>query len=259
MAAREYLREKGTLVQGHPTFELIGRLAAQHGAKVEAVPVTATQQDDLDRLASAGSKNVSLVYLNWPNNPCGSMIGAAAMRDFVRKVAPRVPVFMDEAYLEYADPTLAGSMVSLVRQGADVIVARTFSKIHGLAGMRMGYAVARPEIAKRLSVYRFSVLNSLALAAASAALDDRLFQDLSRKRNEDGKKLVVQTFEEKGISYIPSSTNFVWFKEEDRGIAAELRKHAILIPNGRFEGGWNRVTIGTMPEMERWAEVMRTL
>lgn len=259
MAAREYLREGGTLVQGHPTFELIGRLAAQHGADIRRIAVTKAQQDDLDALGDACAKKASLLYLNWPNNPCGSMIGGAAMRDFVAAMAERLPVFVDEAYLDYADPALQESTVSLVREGADVIVARTFSKIHGLAGMRMGYAIAQPETARRLSAYRFSVLNSLAVAAASAALDDRPFQDLSRKRNGEAKKLVYRTFEEAGITCVPSSTSFVWFREEGRGIASKLRERGILIPNGRFEGGWNRVTIGTLPEMERWAEVVRTL
>ncbi|HVR42139.1 MAG TPA: aminotransferase class I/II-fold pyridoxal phosphate-dependent enzyme, partial [Thermoanaerobaculia bacterium] len=171
MAASEFLGAGDVLLLGDPTFELIGRCAERRGASLERVPVTADQGDDLDRFAAKLDPKVRLVYLCWPNNPCGSLIPAGEMRSFVRAAAAKAPVLVDEAYLEYADGSLRSSMADLVRAGENAIVARTFSKIHGLAGMRMGYAVARPETARRLAAHRFSVLNSLALAAASAALD----------------------------------------------------------------------------------------
>jgi histidinol-phosphate aminotransferase len=257
MAAAEYLGPGRALLRGEPTFELIGRCAEIGGARVESVPVGDDQNDDLSRLEEKLAADVKLVYLCWPNNPCGSMLPAADLRTFVSKAARRAPVLVDEAYLDYADGELKTSMVDRVRAGEDVIVARTFSKIHGLAGMRMGYAVALPETAKRLARHRFSVLNSLALAASSAALDDRQFQELARKRNDEGKKAAYAVLDEIGIRYIPSSTSFVWFQEGDRKFAPRLREKNILIPSGRFDGGWNRVTIGTAEEMTRWSEAMR--
>ncbi|HEY0591803.1 MAG TPA: aminotransferase class I/II-fold pyridoxal phosphate-dependent enzyme [Thermoanaerobaculia bacterium] len=257
MAAREFLSPGKTLLLGDPTFELIGRVAELGGATLEKIPVGDDQGDHLDRFDAKRAPAVKLVYLCWPNNPCGSMVPANDMRAFVSKAARTAPVLVDEAYLEYADGDLKTSMVDRVRAGEDVIVARTFSKIHGLAGMRMGYAIALPETAKRLAQHRFSVLNSLALAGASAALDDRGFQELSRKRNDEGKKVASTVLDELGIRYVPSSTSFVWFHEGDRKLAGPLRERNILIPNGRFAGGWNRVTIGTAEEMARWAEAMR--
>ena len=260
MSAAEFLGPGDVLLRGHPTFELIGRVAGQEGATVEAVPVTADQIDDLPRLEEGLKKNPKLVYVCHPNNPCGTVLDAGALRQFVIKAAQKAPVLVDEAYLEYADPGLKTSMAGLVRDGHDVIVARTFSKIYGLAGLRMGYAIARPETVSRLARRRFSVLNSLAVAAASAALRDTAFVDFARRRNDEGKKIVVEALEAKGIRHIPSVTSFVWFDQSNvPELPAKLRQANILIPHGRFEGGWNRVTIGTIEEAERLAAALRAL
>ncbi|HEX7708852.1 MAG TPA: histidinol-phosphate transaminase [Thermoanaerobaculia bacterium] len=258
MAAQEYLGEGKTLLQGDPTFELIGRLAEAKGSRVERIAVTPEQEDDFDAIRKAAAR-ASLVYFNWPNNPCGSMAPAAAMKGIAKDLANRCPVFVDEAYLEFVDPSLESSTVSLVKEGANVIVARTFSKIHGLAGMRMGYGVARPEVARRLGSYRFSVLNSLALAASSAALDDQEFIASSHRRIKEGKTAIYRLFDDLGVRYIPSSASFVWFHEGDRNWAPRLRERQILIPSGRFSGGWNRVTVGTAEEIARFGEAVRSL
>jgi len=257
MAAQEYLGQGRTLLQGTPTFELIGRLAERNGSKIESVPVTEKQDDDLSALRTKQKGGAALLYLNWPNNPCGSMLPASDLKSFVSEAAQKGPVFVDEAYLEYADPTLSTSMNRVVRDGGDVIVARTFSKIHGLAGMRIGYAVSQPETARRLAAHRFSVINSLGLAAAIAALDDPEFVELSRSRNVECRKVICDAFDAAGIGWIPSSTNFVWFREGDRDLAGAFREKGILIPRGRFSGGWNRVTVGTADEVQRFAEVLR--
>ena len=260
MSAVEFLDPGDVLLLGHPTFELIGRVAGQKGATVERVPVTAGQVDDLTRMQDGLKKKPKLVYLCHPNNPCGTVLPADDLRQFVVSASAQAPVLVDEAYLEYADPTMKSSMAGLVRAGHDVIVARTFSKIYGLAGMRMGYAIARPEIVNRLARHRFSVLNSLAVAAASAALRDSAFVDMARKRNAEGRKIVVNALEAKGIRHIPSVTSFVWFDASGvPELPEKLREANILIPNGRFEGGWNRVTIGTIPEVERFAAAVRAM
>jgi histidinol-phosphate aminotransferase len=258
MAAQEFLGEGKTLVQGDPTFELIGRLAAASGSRVVRIAVTPKQEDDLDAIRKAGA-SASLIYFNWPNNPCGTMAPARAIKEVAKDLAQRCPVFVDEAYLEFADPALETSTASLVKEGANVIVARTFSKIHGLAGMRMGYGVAQPEVAKRLATYRFSVLNSLALAAASASLDNRDFLASSHRRINEGKAQIYQTFDDLGVRYVPSSASFVWFQEGDRNWTPRLREQRILIPSGRFSGGWNRVTVGTTDEIARFSEAVRAM
>lgn len=259
MAAQQYLGGGRTLLQGSPTFELIGRLAERNGSKIVSVPVTEKQDDDLALLRTKAKAAPALTYLNWPNNPCGSMLSPSELKSFVTEAAAKGPVFVDEAYLEYADSSLASSMNRLVRDGADVIVARTFSKIHGLAGMRIGYAVAQPETARQLAGHRFSVINSLALAAAMAALDDPEFVELSRSRNAESRKVIYDAFDRAGIAWIPSSTNFVWFREGERDLAGALREKGILIPRGRFRGGWNRVTVGTTEEVGRFAEALREM
>lgn len=255
MAAAEYLAPGASLVLGEPTFELIGRVAQQLGATVEAVPVDASQTDDLGALEKKIGDRTRLVYVCHPNNPCGSMIATATMREFVKRASQKAAVLVDEAYLDYVDAEGTQSMAALVRAGENVIVARTFSKVYGLAGMRVGYAIARPDIAKRLGSRRFSAINSLGLYAASAALRDRAFADLARKRNDEGRLIITRAFDAAGIRYIPSSTSFLWFDESKLpDLAARLREARILIPNGRFAGGWNRVTIGTIEEVGRFAE-----
>ncbi|HUP50218.1 MAG TPA: histidinol-phosphate transaminase [Thermoanaerobaculia bacterium] len=257
MAAVEFLGPGDVLLLGDPTFELIGRCAGLRGATVERVPVTAGQADDLDALTRRLSSRPKLVYLCHPNNPCGTMLATAEVRRFVLAAARQAPVLVDEAYLDYPDPELKGSMAELVRGGQNVIVARTFSKIYGLAGMRMGYAIAAPETARRLARHRFSVLNSLAVASASAALRDKNFVDLARKRNEEGRAIITAAFEKAGIRYAPSVTSFLWFDESRQpDLSARLRAQNILIPGGRFGGGWNRVTIGTIDETKRFAEAL---
>ncbi|MFZ2492846.1 MAG: histidinol-phosphate transaminase [Thermoanaerobaculia bacterium] len=256
MASEEFLGRGDVLLLGDPTFELMGRCAERNGAELARIAVDPEQNDDLGAFEKRLTDKVKLTYLCWPNNPCGSMHPAGDVSELVKKAAERAPVLVDEAYLDYADPDLKRSMVSLVRQGANVIVARTFSKIHGLAGMRMGYGVALPETAKRLARWRFSVPNSLALFAAAASLGDREFLQLARKRNEEGRQIACRAFDEAGIKYVPSSTSFVWFR--DPGLDEKMKAARILIPKGRFAGGWNRVTIGTLEEMNRFAEALRS-
>ena len=260
MAAEAFLKPGDRFVLGHPTYELIGRCAERIGATLDRINVTPEQRDDLDAYAKALNENVKLVYVCWPNNPCGSMHAPADVRTLVSAAAKRAPVLVDEAYLEYADPDLKTSMASLVRSGGNVIVARTFSKIHGLAGMRMGYAIAQPETAKRLMSQRFSVLNSLALAAASAALEDRDFVRMAKKRNDEARAIAVGAFENAGIRHIPSSTSFIWFDvSRHERLPERLAEHQIRMPSGRFTGGWNRITVGTSEEMERFAEAMKKM
>lgn len=260
MSAVEFLGSRQVLLLGHPTFELIGRVAEQRGATVERVPVTSEQHDDLARLQEGLKKKPKLVYLCHPNNPCGTMLPAGDLRQFVATASQQAPVLVDEAYLEYADPSMKSSMAHLVRGGHDVVVARTFSKIYGLAGMRMGYAIARPDTVRRLARHRFSVLNSLAVAAASAALRDMGFTEMARRRNAEGKKIIVEALEAKSIRHIPSVTSFVWFDQSRvPELPPKLREANILIPHGRFEGGWNRVTVGTAEECERFASAIRAL
>lgn len=260
MSAVEFLGAGDVLLAGEPTFELIGRCAARLGATVERVPVTPTQIDDLGAMQAALAKKPKLVYLCHPNNPCGTMLPAGDVRQFVTAAARQTTVLVDEAYLDYPDPALKSSMAALVRNGQNVIVARTFSKIHGLAGLRMGYAIAPPELARRLSRHRFSVLNSLALAGASASLADGRFVEDARRRNAEGRAIVTRAFDEAGIRHIPSSTNFVWFDQSPApDLPAKLRERKILIPQGRFAGGWNRVTVGTVAEAKAFASALRAI
>ena len=245
------------MLTSDPTFELIGRCAERLGATVERVPVNAKQMDDLPALEAALAKGPKLVYLCNPNNPCGTLVPPQELRTFVSRAARQAPVLVDEAYLEYADPSLATSMALLAARGENVIVARTFSKIFGLAGLRIGYAIAPPEIANRLSRHRFSVLNSLAIAAAAASVADGEFIEMARKKNAEGRAIVTRALDRAGLRHIPSSTNFVWFDQSPMpDLPVRLREKKILIPHNRFGGGWNRVTIGTADEAKAFASAL---
>ena len=256
MAASAFLGSGDTLLLGDPTFELIGRCAERRDAKLVKVPVTAGQADDLAELEKGLADGVKLVYVCWPNNPCGTMPPAADIHSFVSKAAKRAPVLVDEAYLDYADPERKTSAVALVRGGGNVIVARTFSKIFGLAGMRMGYAVAQPDVARKLSPLRFSNLNTITLHAASAALADHEFVTMAVRRNAEGRAIACRALEAAGIEFVQPSASFVWFRGAP-DLPARLAAHHIRIPDGRFSGGWNRITVGTLEEMDAFARAMK--
>ena len=211
---------------------------------------------DLDAMRQAIAPDTKLVFIANPNNPTGTFLSPAEIEAFLHSVPKNVVVVIDEAYNEYLDPDLQYDSTDWVRQFPNLLVSRTFSKAHGLAGLRVGFGLAQPPVTDLLNRIRqpFNV-NSLAQAAAIAALNDAAFLQQSAKLNAAGYRQMVQAFDELGLEYVQSFGNFVLVKVgDDDGAGARvnlalLKKGIIVRPVGGYGlPQWLRISIGLPQE-----------
>ncbi len=235
------------------------RYAEGKGAKVVRVPLAADMGIDLPAMAAAVSPETRLVHICNPNNPTGMLLPAAALRSFLAKVGPRTVVLVDEAYHELTPDPAANGLVDRVRAGDNVIVARTFSKIYGLAGLRVGYALARPELIERLRPWSMSVGgNTAGLAAAIATYDDPAFLASSRAQILEARALIEAAVKSAGLASLPSATNFVYVKVPDAELVQKrLAAQNIVIrgPYGKWTQ-WSRVSTGRIEDVKRYAAAL---
>lgn len=168
---------KGTIVSATPTYEDLLRRAEQLGTKVVRVPLTADHIYDLDAMEKVIDDTTSLVYICNPNNPTATVQETAKLKSFCERVSKKVTVFVDEAYIDYLDDPKSVSLIDSVRKGQNIIVARTFSKLYGFAGLRVGYVVAQPDTINKLSMYTSgpNCISATSLGAAVVAYQDKSF------------------------------------------------------------------------------------
>ena len=201
---------QGKLIAPDPTFEAILEYSKANGAEVVKVPLTKSFAHDLPKM-SAAAKN-GLVYICNPNNPTASITPKNDLRGFIEKTPRETMILVDEAYFHYADGPDYESVIPLVKDHPNLIVARTFSKIYGMAGLRCGYCVAQPETIKRMHPFQmWDSVNIMALAAASASLDDVDQVNGGRKMNSEAKNFTLSELEKLGYKSIPSQANFIMF------------------------------------------------
>lgn len=263
LAGTAYGVHGGEVLIPHPTFEGMESYAASVGAYVHRVPLTEDFELDLEAMDRRITQAVRLVFVCNPNNPTGTIVAGDRLRDFCQTVARRAVVLVDEAYHDYVEAAEYSSMIDLVRQGHNIIVSRTFSKIHGLAGLRVGYGVARPDIASRLRRFRTShSVNILGLRAAMASYQDKDFQAFSRRKNAEVRSYLYRVLGELGYRYLPSHANFVFFHlGRDAQVFQEaMEKRGVLVgrPFSPYLD-WCRVSLGTMEEMKFFATALREL
>ncbi|WP_395823576.1 histidinol-phosphate transaminase [Collimonas sp.] len=222
---------------------------------------------DLDVMANAITSDTKLIFIANPNNPTGTFIPAADIEAFLARVPAQTVVVLDEAYNEYLPPELQYESIVWVRKYLNLLVSRTMSKAYGLAGLRIGFGIAQPVITDLLNRIRqpFNV-NSLAQAAAVAALNDSAFLQRSAQLNRDGYHQLTQAFEELGLNYVPSYGNFVLVKVGDDDNAgarvnlALLKQGIIVRPVGNYGlPQWLRVTIGLPNENTAFIDALKTL
>lgn len=205
--------EPGSIVTPNPTYAALLRYAQGFGAELIQVPVDDNLHIDLDAMYSAIRSDTRMVYLCNPNNPVPAIIEKNALEDFVLEVSRDRLVFIDEAYYEYVDNPQFKSMMHLVADGhPNIIVARTASKIHGIAGLRVGFGYAHPDLIRVMNEKKTGSLNILGQHAAYASYQDMEFQDFSRRKNRESKLLVENMCDELGIRYVPSNTNFCFLE-----------------------------------------------
>src|SRR5690606_36306921 len=183
--------EPVSIVAAYPTYSALIRAAEQMGAEIVNVPVNENMHIDLNAMYAAIRPDTRMVYLCNPNNPIPSIIEKKALEDFIRTVARDRLVFVDEAYYEYVDNPEFSSMMHLVSEGVNnVIIARTASKIHGFAGLRVGFGFAHPDVIRRLNQLKTGSVSILAQHAALASYQDMEFQNMSRVKNKEGLALI---------------------------------------------------------------------
>ncbi len=242
--------QRGKLVAGHPTFEAILQHATVNGAEVVKVPLTDTFAHDLTKMGA----NAALVYICNPNNPTASITPKNELADFISKTSPQTIILVDEAYFHYADSPDYDSVIPLIKDHPNLIVARTFSKIYGMAGLRCGYAVGQPEtIAQLRSHQSWDSVNIMAVAAATASLNDPDQVTNGRRLNQETRTFLTSQLDALDYKYIPSQANFVMIdvKRPVLPLIKALKERNVEV--GRlFPALPNhmRLTIGKKGEME---------
>jgi histidinol-phosphate aminotransferase len=260
VAAAAFTATGKKLVVANPTFEAILAYARTAKADVVKIDLTSDYAHDLPKML-AETNDAGLVYLCNPNNPTASITPRNQIRAFLAKVPSQTVVLIDEAYHHYVDSSEYESAIPLVRQHPNLIVARTFSKIYGMAGLRCGYCVARPELIQRMrSQQSWDSVNIMALVAASASLQDTEQVEQGRRRNSEVKKFVYSELDKLGFKWIPSHANFLMIdvRREVRPLIAAMNVRNVQV--GRFFPAlpnFMRVTIGTRPQMETFISSFR--
>ncbi|NJD68345.1 MAG: histidinol-phosphate transaminase [Candidatus Methylomirabilota bacterium] len=261
LCTRCFLGPGTEAIVGDPAFAFYGRAVQAAGSERIAVPLKAFCHD-LQAMAERITPRTRIVFIGNPNNPTGSCVTPGGIDAFVEALPDGVIVVIDEAYREYLSSDLQPDTVRYVGEGRPVIALRSFSKIYGLSGLRIGYAIAPPGCIALLDKARQSFnVNALASAAASAALDDDAHLASSRRLNEAGKQNLYRVFEALGLHYVPTGANFILVDVERDGeqvVAALAEKRVAVCPLTRYGLPTSiRVTIGTPHENERFIAALR--
>ena len=227
--------------------------AEKLGVAVHRMPLRDDMAIDLEAMARAVDDSVSLVYLCNPNNPTGMAIDGDELRSFCREVAPRVPILIDEAYNELTDKPDYTSMVDLVRGGGNILITRTFSKIFGMAGLRVGYGMGHPDIVSVVNDNVMAWRNGVGLYAAYHSYLDEDFVAFSRDKILQGREMVNATFRRHGIEPLPSQTSFVYadIQRDADVFKAEMAARNVKI-RGIYAGydTYSRVSMGRIEELQ---------
>jgi histidinol-phosphate aminotransferase len=257
LLARAFLAPGDDAVMADHTFVIYRmEVTAAHGNPI-VVPLT-NWTHDLDAMAKAVTPRTRLLFVCNPNNPTGTMVSAEEVERLMASVPNDVVVVFDEAYFEYVRDPRFPDTIAYVRDGRNAVVLRTFSKIYGLAGLRIGYGITTPEIAGILNRIRppFNA-NSLAQRAAAAALGDEEHVARSRSVNAEGMAQVSQGLEALGLTPIPSQTNFLYFDvgRDGRQVFEALLREGIIVRH--IEGTMLRVTIGLADENAAFLQALK--
>lgn len=245
--------EGGSVLSAFPTFRSLMDYSVKLNARWDKVDLDDYHVHNLEALANAVKPDTRLMFICNPNNPTGTLLEGQKLYDFMLEMSKKTLVFSDEAYLEFLEPHEQRSMVELVKQGHNVLVSRTFSKVYGLAGLRIGYAIGKPDLIKKLSGYQMSIINQAALGAAKVSLNDKAFAKLTRDKNNEALTYFQNYLDGKKWFHGKSRTNCVLFPapKDGKTILAETEKRGYQIRIWDYQGKeWCRVSIGTMEEMK---------
>lgn len=253
-----------SVITGDPSYDDLPTYAEEFDGKWIKVPLTADYKLDLDAMEAKVDANTGMVYICNPNNPTATVVDTAKLKAFCERVSKKTMVFVDEAYIDYLPDPQAATMISQLKAGNNIIVARTFSKLYGFAGLRLGYVIAQPETITTLKKYSSGGFNisSTTLAAAIAAYQEKDFLAETLKKTNASKEYLYAVLKKEGYDYIPSSANFVMFplKMDGKKFSTEMFKRGVGIRDWKLNGkDWCRISIGRMDEMEAFAAAFKEL
>ncbi|HVW67712.1 MAG TPA: histidinol-phosphate transaminase [Steroidobacteraceae bacterium] len=252
-------RDRGEIVAAQPTYTELTEYAHRAGATLKFVPVDKDLRHDLDAMRAAVSERTRVVYLCNPNNPTGTALPSEAIDAFVAAMPQHVTVVIDEAYMDFVDLPGVRSALPLVTQGRRVVVLRTFSKIHGMAGIRVGYGIAGPDLITELTGIVMTSPNIFAMRAARASLLDPDFRAQCFKKIRASRTRITTELARLGRRYAVPQGNFVFF---DTGMPLEAFSDSMKARNilvGRLfppYDTWCRITIGTEPEVATFLQAL---
>ncbi|MXY96190.1 MAG: aminotransferase class I/II-fold pyridoxal phosphate-dependent enzyme [Gemmatimonadetes bacterium] len=262
--ASAYLRDGAEVVEASPGYAGVFRTAEAYGATAKWVPLNNDFQQDLDAMKAAISENTRVVVITNPGNPTGVLVSPDAVKKFVQEVPSDVIVFVDEAYIEFSkNPDDRIGAAPLILDHENVIVARTFSKIMGMAGLGVGYGLARPEVIEKLNQNKGGRPSMLSTNAAVAGIEDHDYQDRARKVTWEGQEYFASNFDEMGIEYVPSQSSFMLInvkKDADEVVRKLREEYNVMVGNGkrRWEmDTWLRVTSGLQEENEAFMAALK--
>ncbi len=246
--------DSGEMISPQLTFEAINEYAKNAmNTKIIRAKMDNDMHIDLDRMASNINKNTKMIYVCNPNNPTGLALDSNELESFCLDVSKKILVFVDEAYHEYAVGSGYKSMTHLVNSSNKIIICRTASKVHGLAGLRVGYAISNPTITKRLNSYLNGSLNVVGLRAAIASYGDKNFQSFSIKKNNEARTIVTDHLDKKGIKYLKSHTNFIFLKTgmDIKKFQPAMEKYGVIVgrPFPPYNN-WCRLSMAKPEEMK---------
>jgi histidinol-phosphate aminotransferase len=262
LACQHVSKTKGHIITAEPSYRVWNSQAASFGHTFKRVPLNDEKKIDLSKMVESINNETRMIYFCNPNNPTGNFAEIEQLKNQSSAAAEKTFVFIDEAYTEYAGlPSLATSAV----KNQNIVVAKTFSKVYGLAGARVGYAIAHPETIRSLSSYQpwpDAGVSIVSAAAAMAALDDKDFVKQCREKAKTAREMCYDCFKKLSLEYIPSSTNFILFNidrikgdftgmMQAKNIYVQFRDH--------FGGKWCRVSMGTIEEMQQFCNSLKEI
>ncbi|HTR32140.1 MAG TPA: histidinol-phosphate transaminase [Puia sp.] len=263
-AALAYCKPGSNVISGDPSYADLPGKAAKVGANWVKVPLTAEYKLDLEAMEKAVDSNTSLVYVCNPNNPTGTVVDNAALKSFVDRVSKKTMVFVDEAYMDYLPDPQGTTLIPMADANPNIIIARTFSKVYGFAGLRIGYVVTQPDTIKKLLLYTEASMSisTTTLQAAIAGYQEREYMNSVIKKTLESKEYLYSVLKKEGYTYVPSVANFVIFpiKMDGKQFTDEMMKRSVGVRFWKFNNqDWCRISIGRMDEMQAFAAAFKEI
>lgn len=259
---KAFLHEKERVIVNKPDFLVYKLAVLQEAGEVVEVPLK-NFKCDLEAVKKKIDKKTKIIFIANPNNPVGTYVGRKDLENFLRNLPRRIIVVLDEAYFEFAEERDYPNGIDYINSN-NIIVLRTFSKAYGLAGLRIGYGVARPYFINCLNKARqpFNV-NSLAQTGALAALSDKIFLEATKRTIRDQKQYLYAEFRKLGVEFIQSAANFILFKcaQDGRVIFEKFIKEGVIVRDMKAYGldEWIRVTIGKFEENQKFIRALKKI